>query len=54
MAASVVAAARRSGAYRLFANLPNAAFNPGFFQGVAGIGYGLLRLVDEDLPSALL
>jgi lantibiotic modifying enzyme len=50
----VVARARRSGAYRLFPNLPSTAFNPGFFQGVAGIGYSLLRLADKDLPSVLL
>jgi lantibiotic modifying enzyme len=54
-AAWVLARAERAGGYQLFANLPNHVFNPGFFQGAAGIGYELLRLVyPEALPSVLL
>lgn len=54
-AAWVVIRARRLGAYRLFANLPPRVFCPGLFQGVAGIGYELLRLANpEALPSVLL
>ena len=53
-ATQVVARARQTGGYRLFANLPNSVFNPGFFQGVAGIGYQLLRLACPALPSVLL
>ena len=53
-ATSVVARAKQSGAYRLFPNLPNSVFNPGFFQGTAGIGYELLRLANDDLPSVML
>jgi type 2 lantibiotic biosynthesis protein LanM len=53
-ATNVVARARQTGGYRLFSNLPEAIFNPGFFQGVAGIGYELLRLAGHDLPSVLL
>jgi type 2 lantibiotic biosynthesis protein LanM len=53
-ATNVVARARRTGAYQLFPNLPNSVFNPGFFQGMAGIGYQLLRLAQPQLPSVLL
>ncbi|MDJ0590935.1 MAG: type 2 lanthipeptide synthetase LanM family protein [Pleurocapsa sp. MO_226.B13] len=53
-ATSVVARAKQTGVYRLFSNLPNSVFNPGFFQGTAGIGYELLRLANDDLPSVLL
>lgn len=50
----VVAKAERTGAYQLFSNVPNSVFNPGFFQGMAGIGYQLLRLACDNLPSVLL
>jgi type 2 lantibiotic biosynthesis protein LanM len=51
----VIARAAEAGAYQLFANLPNDVFNPSFFQGTAGIGYGLLRLANPAaLPSVLL
>lgn len=54
-AAWVVARAKQTGAYQLFANLPNSVFSPSFFQGTAGIGYELLRLAyPEVLPSVLL
>jgi type 2 lantibiotic biosynthesis protein LanM len=54
-ATNIVAKAKRTGAYQLFPNLPNSVFNPGFFQGTAGIGYQLLRLAQPDrLPSILL
>lgn len=54
-AAVVANRAAQTGSYRLFANLPDRAFSPGFFQGTAGIGYGLLRLAyPERLPSVLL
>lgn len=54
-AAWVIARASQIGAYQLFANLPNDVFNPSFFQGTAGIGYGLLRLANPAaLPSVLL
>ncbi|MBE9193153.1 type 2 lantipeptide synthetase LanM family protein [Gloeocapsopsis crepidinum LEGE 06123] len=44
-----------AGAYQLFANLPNDVFDPSFFHGTAGIGYGLLRLVNPAaVPSVLL
>ncbi|MEA5595922.1 type 2 lanthipeptide synthetase LanM family protein [Rivularia sp. UHCC 0363] len=54
-AAWVVAKADKIGTYQLFGNLPNSLFNPGFFQGTAGIGYQLLRLAyPQVLPSVLL
>ncbi len=53
-ATSVVERAKQTGVDQLFSNLPNSVFNPGFFQGTAGIGYELLRLANDDLPSVLL
>jgi type 2 lantibiotic biosynthesis protein LanM len=50
----VTRAGRTGGAYRLFGNLPPSVFSPALFRGTAGIGYGLLRLADGSLPSALL
>ena len=47
-----VASARASGGYRLFAR--PEIYNPTFFQGTAGIGYELLRLAHDELPSILL
>jgi hypothetical protein len=35
---------RRWGAFQLYDDLPPHLFNPGFFRGLAGIGYTLLRL----------
>ncbi|WP_414581495.1 type 2 lanthipeptide synthetase LanM family protein [Scytonema sp. PCC 10023] len=54
-AAWVVARAKQVGAFYLFPELPGDVYNPGFFQGTAGIGYELLRLAyPESLPSVLL
>lgn len=54
-AAWVVAQPDRVVTYHLFNNLPNSLFNPGFFQGTAGIAYQMLRLAyPEMLPSVLL
>lgn len=53
-AAWVVAQADKISAYRLFNNLPNSLYNPGFFQGTAGIGYELLRLAYPEVLPALL
>jgi lantibiotic modifying enzyme len=52
--ACLVNRADKMGAYQLFHNLPNSLFNPGFFQGTAGIGYELLRLAYPDVLPALL
>ncbi len=53
-AACLITQAEQRGAYQLFSNLPNSLFNPGFFQGMAGIGYELLRLAYPDVLPALL
>ncbi len=50
----VVARARSSGGYRIFANAPVGVTSPGFFSGTAGIGYQLLRLAHPELPSVLM
>ncbi|RRR68689.1 MAG: type 2 lantipeptide synthetase LanM [Candidatus Viridilinea halotolerans] len=44
-----------SGTFRLFNDLPATLLRTSFFQGLAGIGYTLLRLADpERLPCVLL
>jgi type 2 lantibiotic biosynthesis protein LanM len=54
-AARIVARAKHAGAFYLFAGNLRDVYNPGFFQGTAGIGYELLRLSYPDLlPSVLL
>ena len=40
----VLSSAAETGAFHLYDDLPPHLFNPGFFRGVAGIGYMLLRL----------
>jgi lantibiotic modifying enzyme len=53
-AAGLVRIADTAGSFQLFANLPRGVYNPGLFQGMAGIGYELLRLAaPEALPSIL-
>ena len=52
-AAALVSRAHRTGQYQLFIDTPGV-FNPTFFQGLAGIGYQLLRLAQDDLPSVLI
>lgn len=51
-ASCIVNAARLAGGYQ-FLKLPSSVFNPGLFQGTAGIGYELLCLVEDLLPSVL-
>ena len=47
-------AAQSGGVYRLRADeTENQFFEAGFFRGVSGIGYGLLRLARPELPCAL-
>jgi type 2 lantibiotic biosynthesis protein LanM len=51
----VVSRAERTGGFVLHPMLPGQVYNPGFFQGMAGIGYQLLRMARPDLlPSVLL
>ncbi|MEZ0258961.1 MAG: type 2 lanthipeptide synthetase LanM family protein [Chthoniobacter sp.] len=54
-ATAVVLRAKRAGAYTLQTNPEqNASFQPGFFRGISGIGYELLRVAKpEALPSVL-
>jgi hypothetical protein len=52
-----VRTAGERGGYHLLDNLPCWIIQPGFFQGLAGIGYSCLRLAREaqaDLPLVLL
>lgn len=50
-----MARAEQTGGFHLFHNIPQGIFHPGFFRGIAGIGYQLLRLAEPDLlPSVLL
>ncbi|MEG4048326.1 type 2 lanthipeptide synthetase LanM family protein [Microcoleus sp. Pol17_C1] len=51
-ASSVVNRGQVAGGYQ-FLTLPSSVFNPGLFQGTVGIGYELLRLVEDLLPSVL-
>lgn len=47
--------AERHQGYRVISRLPRWVHNPGLFQGVAGIGYELLRLARPgELPAVLL
>jgi lantibiotic modifying enzyme len=53
--ACVVDRAKQTGGFHLFHNVTQGVYHPGFFRGVAGIGYELLRLAEPDLlPSVLL
>jgi lantibiotic modifying enzyme len=55
LALRVVRRARRAGRYELSAARGTDVFSPGLFQGIAGVGYALLRLVYPDrLPCLLL
>ncbi|HET7639605.1 MAG TPA: lanthionine synthetase LanC family protein, partial [Ktedonobacteraceae bacterium] len=51
----VVARAEQTGSFLLHPLLPERVYNPSFFQGMAGIGYELLRMAyPGGLPSVLL
>jgi lantibiotic modifying enzyme len=55
LASRVVRRARETGGYELSAARGTDVFAPGLFQGIAGVGYALLRLVYPDrLPCLLL
>jgi type 2 lantibiotic biosynthesis protein LanM len=54
-AAWLVNRAENTDSFQLFPHLFRGTYNPGFFQGTAGIGYELLRLAYPNLlPSVLL
>ena len=51
----IVTRAEQAGSFALHPLLPRQVYNPSFFQGMAGIGYGLLRMAHPDkLPCVLL
>jgi lantibiotic modifying enzyme len=53
-ALSLVSRATQMGGYGFFPNLSRKAFVPGFFQGISGIGYHLLRFSNKRrIPSIL-
>ena len=56
IANGVIRRMREQGHFRLQANSTQGAyFNPGFFRGLSGIGYTLLRMIDPQcLPTILL
>ncbi|MGH7266000.1 MAG: type 2 lanthipeptide synthetase LanM, partial [Candidatus Rokuibacteriota bacterium] len=54
-ASRLVARARWAGGFRLLDGASATLYRPSFFQGAAGIGYGLLRLAaPHTVPSVLL
>ena len=53
--ARIVERAKQNGSFALHPRLPAQFYNPGFYTGMAGIGYELLRIAYPDtLPSILL
>ena len=52
-AAAVLRQKENAGNYMLIAHNSQQVFVPGFFRGVAGIGYAFLRIVQPGLPSIL-
>ena len=54
LAAQVMRRAQKSGRFTLFNSQNEEVFNPGFFQGLSGVGYALLRQAYPDqLPAVL-
>jgi type 2 lantibiotic biosynthesis protein LanM len=54
LATESIRRANRDGGFRVYPGLPPAAWGPGFFEGISGIGYEILRLSDPELPSVTL
>jgi type 2 lantibiotic biosynthesis protein LanM len=54
LAAQSIRRANRDGGFRVYPGLPPSAWGPGFFEGISGIGYELLRLAHPELPSVTL
>lgn len=50
----MVRRARKGNGYRLFGNLERSVWNPGLFQGMAGIGYQVLRMRGTSVRSCAL
>lgn len=53
-AGSVVGRAATQGGLQLHSSLPNRVHMPGFFMGVSGVGYALLRTAHPELLPAVL
>jgi lantibiotic modifying enzyme len=54
-ASQLVRRAESEGRFRLHASVPKAMENVSFFQGLSGIGYQLLRMIEpQQLPCVLL
>lgn len=53
IAISVHERARSSGGYSVLLREAGDVFQPGFFQGMAGIGYFLLRIEQQSLPQLI-
>jgi len=49
----MVQRARRTGYYRLLPDIQEPVQSPGFFQGMSGIGHGLLRLATAGRPVSV-
>ena len=54
IASRTLADAPRRGHFRLAGGSGAEGYSPGFFQGLSGLGYQLLRLLRPELPSVLL
>ena len=54
IAKRVIGRATASGGYTSVCNVPRWVASPSFHQGLAGVGYTLLRLVEPNLPSVLI
>ncbi|MCS6959845.1 MAG: type 2 lanthipeptide synthetase LanM family protein [Pseudanabaenaceae cyanobacterium SKYGB_i_bin29] len=53
--ANLLRRAQRVGGFYLLPHIPTGVFNPGFFQGLAGVGYAMLRIAKPaQYPSVLL
>lgn len=54
IASSTLSGSAGRGSFNLAGGALAEGYSPGFFQGLAGIGYQLLRLARPELPSVLL
>jgi lantibiotic modifying enzyme len=54
LAGRILGQRRQRGAFYVHRLLPASVYNPSLFQGTAGIGYMLLRLVRPDVAPPFL
>ena len=51
----MVITSKESSTYGLLPHMPDTAFSPSFYRGVAGIGYQILRTINPAaIPSVVL